>query len=80
MWQAEAPAPRRSAIAVHLTPEELAGMLGVEPHVVINAAHEVDVPVYQGRIDSVLFSEAIIAADHHLADRAREVLQAEGGP
>ena len=39
---------------------------------------EVDVPIYNGRIDSVLFSEALIAADHHLADRAREVLQAQG--
>jgi hypothetical protein len=67
-------------VSVHLTPEELAGMLEVEPHVVLNAARELDVPVYQGRIDSVLFSEALIAANHHLADRAREVLQAEGGP
>lgn len=63
---------------VHLTPDELAGMLAVEPHVVLNAAREVDVPIYNGRIDSVLFSEALIAADHHLADRAREVLQAQG--
>ncbi|MDX6647097.1 MAG: hypothetical protein QOK40_2824 [Miltoncostaeaceae bacterium] len=64
---------------VHLTPDELALMFGVEAHVVLNAAREVDVPVYDGRIDSVLFSQAIIAADHHLSDRAREVLQAEGG-
>lgn len=63
-------------MAVHLTPDELAGRLGVEPHVVVNAAREVDVPGYQGRIDSVLFAEAIIAADHHLADRARDVLRA----
>jgi hypothetical protein len=68
------------AVSVHLTPDELAGMLEVEPHVVLNAARALDVPVYQGRIDSVLFSEAVIAANHHLADRAREVLQAEGGP
>jgi hypothetical protein len=67
-------------MSVHLTPDELAGMLDVEPHVVVNAARELDVPVYQGRIDSVLFSEAVIAANHHLADRARDVLQAEGGP
>ena len=65
---------------VHLTPEDLAGLFDVEPHVILNAAREVDVPIYNGHIDSVLFSEAIIAADHHLADRARDVLQAEGGP
>jgi hypothetical protein len=66
-------------VPVHLTPDELAGMFGVEAHVVLNAAREFDVPIYNGRIDSVLFSQAIIAADHHLADRAREVLQAESG-
>jgi hypothetical protein len=67
-------------VAVHLSPDELAGMLGVEAHVVVNAARELDVPIYNGRIDSVLFAEALIAADHHLADRARDLLEAEGGP
>jgi hypothetical protein len=66
-------------VPVHLTPDELAGLFGVEAHVVMNAAREVDVPIYDGRIDSVLFSQAIIAAGHHLSDRAREVLEAEGG-
>ena len=61
-----------------MTPDELAGLFEVEAHVITNAALEVDVPVYNGRIDSVLFCEALIAANHHLADRAREVLQAEG--
>lgn len=63
---------------VHLTPSELAGLFGVEAHVITNASLEVDVPVYNGRIDSVLFCEALIAADHHLAARAHDVLQAEG--
>jgi hypothetical protein len=66
-------------MAVHMTPDELAGLLEVEDHVVLNAARELDVPVYDGRIDSVLFAQAAIAANHHLADRAREVLDAEGG-
>jgi hypothetical protein len=64
---------------VHLTPDELAGVFGIEAHVVLNGAREVDVPIYDGRIDSVVFSQAIIAAGHHLSDRSREVLQAEGG-
>lgn len=65
-------------MAVHLTPEEIAGLLEVEPDVVINAAHEVDVPVYQGQIDRVLFAEALRAADHHLAGVAGERLLRDG--
>ncbi len=59
-------------MSVHMTPEEIAALLEVEPDVVINAAHEVEVPVYQGRIDRVLLTEALTAAGHHLAPLANE--------
>ena len=65
-------------MSVHMTPEEIAGLLEVEPDVVINAAHQVEVPVYQGRIDRVLFTEALTAAGHHLAPLARERLIRDG--
>ena len=65
-------------MAVHLTPEEIAALLEVEPDVVINAAHEVDVPVYQGQIDRVLFAEALRAGGHHLAPLAAERLLRDG--
>ena len=65
-------------MAVHMTPEEIAGLLEVEPDVVINAAHQVEVPVYQGRIDRVLFTEALTAAGHHLAPLASERLIRDG--
>ena len=65
-------------MSVHMTPDEIAGLLEVEPDVVINAAHEVDVPVYQGIIDRVLFAEALTAAGHHLAPIAGERLLREG--
>ena len=52
--------------------------LEVEPDVVINAAHEVNVPVYQGQIDRVLFAEALEVAAHHLAGRASERLLRDG--
>jgi hypothetical protein len=65
-------------MAVHMSPDEIAALLEVEPDVVINAAHEVDVPVYQGQIDRVLFVEALEAADHHLAGRAAERLLRDG--
>ena len=65
-------------MAVHMTPDEIAGVLEVEPDVVINAAREVEVPVYQGRIDRVLFTEALTAAGHHLAPLAGERLLREG--
>ena len=63
---------------VHMRPEEIAVLLEVEPDVVINAAHEVEVPVYQGLIDRVLFAEALTAAGHHLAPLANERLLREG--
>lgn len=65
-------------MAVHLTPQEIAGLLEVEPDVVLNAAHECDVPVYQGQIDRVLFAEALRAARHHLAPVAGERLLRDG--
>ena len=65
-------------MAVHMSPDEIAGLLEVEPDVVINAAHEVDVPVFQGQIDRVLFAEALEAAGHHLAGRASERLLRDG--
>ncbi len=61
-------------MAVHLTPAEIAESMEVEPSVVLNAAQKLDVPVLGGRIDSVLFAEALIADGHHLADRARPFL------
>jgi len=65
-------------MSVHMTPGEIATLLEVEPHVVERAADETAVPVYQGRIDRVLFTEALIAADHHLAPIARERLVKTG--
>lgn len=65
-------------MSVHMTPIEIAGILEVEPHVIERAADEIAVPVYQGRIDRVLFTEALIAADHHLAALARERLVKTG--
>lgn len=64
-------------MAVHLTPTEIADALESEPNVILNAAQQVDVPVFEGRIDSVLFAEALAAAGHHLADRARIFLPSE---
>ncbi len=65
-------------MSVHLTPAEIASLLEVEPHVVEHAASEVGVPVYQGRVDRVLFAEALIAADHHLGSLAAERLVRDG--
>lgn len=63
---------------VHLTPQEIADLLEVEPHVVEHAAADVDVPVYNGRIDRVLLAEALTGAGHHLAPLARERLLRDG--
>lgn len=65
-------------MAVHLTPEEIALVLEVGPHEVVNAAHDLDVPIFQGRIDRVLFAEALRAAGHPLAAVASERLLRDG--
>jgi hypothetical protein len=65
-------------VAVHLTPADIAGILEVETDVVINAADEVGVPVYQGQIDRVLFAEALRASGHHLGEVAAERLLRPG--
>ena len=56
---------------VHHTPEQVAETLACDERVVLNAARELDVPVFEGRIDSVLFAESLEAAHHHLAPAAR---------
>ncbi len=61
-------------MTVHRTPEEIAEVMGAEPRVVVNAARELDVPVLGGRIDSVLFAEALAAANHHLAPDAQRFI------
>ena len=72
------PSRRKDPMAVHLTPAEIADILEVEPDVVVNAARELEVPVYQGRIDRVLLAEAMAAGDHHLAPLAGERLLRKG--
>jgi hypothetical protein len=61
-------------MAVHLTPEEIADLLEVGRGEVVSAAHDLDVPVFQGKIDRVLFAGALKAAHHPLAGIASERL------
>ncbi|MGE0028404.1 MAG: hypothetical protein AB7O78_14060 [Thermoleophilia bacterium] len=65
-------------MAVHLTPEEIAATLEVGRGEVVNAAHDLDVPIFQGKIDRVLFAEALKAARHPLAGVATERLLRDG--
>lgn len=65
-------------MAVHLTPEEIAATLEVGRDDVVGAAHDLDVPVFQGKIDRVLFAEALRAAHHPLAGVASERLLRDG--
>jgi hypothetical protein len=65
-------------MAVHLTPDEIAATLEVGRGEVVNAAHDLDVPIFQGRIDRVLFAEALKAAGHPLAGVAGERLLRDG--
>jgi L-asparaginase II len=65
-------------VAVHLSPADIAALLEVEPAVVVSAADQVGVPVYQGQIDRVLLAEALRAAGHPLGPVAAERLLRAG--
>jgi hypothetical protein len=43
----------------HYLPEELAKQAGMTRTEVIKLCHEMDVPIFQGRIDRTLFDEAL---------------------
>jgi hypothetical protein len=43
----------------HYLPEELAKQAGMTRTEVIKLCHEMDVPIFQGRIDRSLFDEAL---------------------
>jgi hypothetical protein len=70
--------PEERPVAVHLTPDDIAALLEVEPDAIVSAAEEVAVPVYQGQIDRVLFAEALQAAGHPLGEVAAERLLRAG--
>ncbi len=57
-----------SALANHLTPEELSKELGIDRQEVIRVCVEEGVPIYQGKIDKTLFAaqlEALGALPQH---------------
>jgi hypothetical protein len=51
----------RSAMANHLTPEELSKELGIDRMEVIRVCMEEGVPIYQGKIDKTLFQAQLEA-------------------
>jgi len=51
----------RSAMANHLTPEELSKELGIETDEVIRVCLDEAVPIYQGKIDKTLFQAQLQA-------------------
>lgn len=65
-------------MAVHMTPEAIADLLEVGRGEVVNAAMDLDVPIFQGKIDRVLFAEALRAGHHPLAPIASERLLRDG--
>ena len=53
--------PRRARMPNHLTPEELSKELGIERDDVIRLCVEEGVPIYQGKIDKILFQAQLKA-------------------
>lgn len=57
-------------MANHLTPDELAELVGLARKQVVRHCVELSVPIYNGRIDKTLFVRSMTAAGHRLPDTA----------
>lgn len=56
----------------HLTPEQLAQKLGSDPQDVLEQCRRLGVPILHGRIDRVLFEEALRSGATVSADSASQ--------
>jgi hypothetical protein len=56
-------------MAIHLTPTELAREAGMHRREVIVKCMELQVPIFQGRIDKTLFLSALAEAQKNSASR-----------
>ncbi len=63
-------------MANHLTPDELSETLGLARKQVVRLCVETSVPIYNGRIDKMLFLRSVTAAGHRLPEEAEQLLLA----
>lgn len=62
----------------HLTPEELSEALGMDRGDVVKICIEESVPIYNGRIDKMLFIHSIAASGRDMPASAHAFLQPAG--
>jgi hypothetical protein len=63
-------------VANHLTPDELSEALGLARKQIVRMCVETSVPIYNGRIDKMLFLSSVTAAGHRLPEEAEQLLMA----
>lgn len=63
-------------MANHLTPDELSEATGLARKQVVRMCMETSVPIYNGRIDKMLFLTSVTAAGHRLPEEAQTLLAA----
>ena len=62
-------------MANHLTVEELSSLLGLKERDIVRICRREAVPIYQGRIDKMLFVRSLRAAGHDLSEPAQGMLR-----
>jgi hypothetical protein len=65
-------------MANHLTPDELSEILGIDRSEVVRICVEESVPIYNGRIDKVLFVHSLAASGRPIPAAAQAMLQPAG--
>lgn len=61
-------------MANHLTIEEIGSLLGLKDRDVVRICQKESVPIYQGKIDKMLFVESMRAGGYDLSEPAQGML------
>lgn len=63
-------------MANHLTPQELSTLLGMSHKDVVRLCRQEAVPIYNGRVDKMLFLHSLQEIDYPLPETAAPLLRA----
>ncbi|MDH3724893.1 MAG: hypothetical protein OER93_04005 [Thermoleophilia bacterium] len=63
-------------MANHLTIDELSSLLGLRERDIVRICQKEAIPIYQGRVDKMLFVRSLRAGGYHLSEPAQGMLAA----
>ena len=61
-------------MANHLTIDELSSLLGLKEREIVRICQKEAIPIYQGRVDKMLFVRTMRAGGYHLSEPAQGLL------